>query len=93
MFGAESAPMPEMKTEPLAMSQMVSCKVGRKEHLFRSGGDLSLDTGRPYKGSVLVSIPVFPNKANCLATLLLILLAMSGIFHIFKMGEQGAFVF
>ena len=50
MFGAESAPMREMKTEPLAMSQMVRCKVGRKEHLFRSGGDLSIDKGRPYKG-------------------------------------------
>jgi hypothetical protein len=42
--------MPEMKTEPLAMSQMVCCMEGRKEHLFRSGGDLSIDTGRPYKG-------------------------------------------
>ncbi len=39
-----------MKTEPLAMSQMVSSMVGREEQLFRSGGDLSIDKGRPYKG-------------------------------------------
>ena len=42
--------MPEIKTEPLAMRQMVSCRKGRKEHRFRSGRDLSLDTGRPYTG-------------------------------------------
>ena len=36
-----------MKTEPLAMSQMVSSMEGRKEQLFRSGGDLSIDKGRP----------------------------------------------
>jgi hypothetical protein len=31
------------------MSQIVSSMEGRKEHLFRSGEDLSIDTERPYK--------------------------------------------
>ena len=37
-----------MKSEPLAMSQMVSCAEGRNEYFFRSGRDLSLDTGGAY---------------------------------------------
>ena len=42
-------PMREMKPEPLATSQTVSSMKGRKEYLFRSGEDLFIDTGRPYK--------------------------------------------
>ncbi len=63
--------MPEMKTEPLAMSQMVSCMVGRKENPFFVQAEMYLLT----RGGLM---SVMRSSGNEKRTSLLPLLSFSG---------------